>query len=96
MTGKGDIQTTPSARKSVRAEDKLLLSRQDAAALLSISERSLDYLIANKNLTVRRIGSRVLIPMRDLQRFARANHPQRLVGQVQEELWQPSLRKRTL
>jgi excisionase family DNA binding protein len=73
-------QTKISEKKSIRSEDKLLLSRQEAAALLSISKRSLDYLIANKVLTTRRIGSRVLIPVHDLQRFARTNHPQRLVG----------------
>jgi hypothetical protein len=56
------------------------LSRQEASALLSISQRSLDYLIANKVLIVRRIGSRVLIPAPELRRFARADHPQRLVG----------------
>ena len=80
MTDKSGNQTSSSGRKSIRSEDKLLLSRQEAAALLSISQRSLDYLIANKILTTRRIGSRVLIPAQDLQRFARADHPQRLVG----------------
>jgi excisionase family DNA binding protein len=80
MASKTDNQTGIAETKSVRSEDKLLLSRQEAAALLSISQRSLDYLIANKVLTVRRIGSRVLIPVQDLQRFARADHPQRLVG----------------
>ena len=42
--------------------------------------RGLDYLIANKVLIVRRIGSRVLIPAPELRRFARADHLQRLVG----------------
>ena len=67
-------------KKPVRPEEKLLLSRHEAATLLSISQRSLDYLIANKLLSVRRLGSRVLIPVVDLQRFARADHPDRLVG----------------
>jgi len=80
MTDKSDSQTTIYGKKSVRPEDKLLLSRQEAAVLLSISQRSLDYLIANKVLRVRRIGSRVLIPVQDLQRFVRADHPERLVG----------------
>jgi excisionase family DNA binding protein len=80
MTDKHDNEMTASGRKPVRAVEKLLLSRQEAASLLSISQRSLDYLIANKILTTRRIGSRVLIPIQDLQRFARADHPQRLVG----------------
>lgn len=80
MTNALDSQTEKSGKKSVRAEDKLLLSRQEAAVLLSISQRSLDYLIANKILSVRRIGSRVLIPTKDLRRFACADHPERLAG----------------
>jgi excisionase family DNA binding protein len=80
MTDRVELQIGKSENKLVRAEEKLLLSRQEAAALLSISQRSLDYLIANKVLIVRRIGSRVLIPAPELRRFARADHPQRLVG----------------
>ena len=80
MTDALDSHTDSSGKKSVHAEDKLLLSRREAAVLLSISQRSLDYLIANKILSVRRIGSRVLIPMRNLQRFACADHPNRLAG----------------
>ncbi len=48
----------------------------EAAAVLSISQRALDYLVANKQLQVRRIGSRVLIPRSELLRFARADHPE--------------------
>jgi excisionase family DNA binding protein len=80
MTDTLEPRTGKPGKILVRAEDKLLLSRQEAAALLSISQRSLDYLIANKVLIVRRIGSRVLIPAPELRRFARADHLQRLVG----------------
>lgn len=80
MTDTVEPGSAKPGKKLVRAEDKLLLSRREAAALLSISQRSLDYLIANKVLMTRRIGSRVLIPAHDLRRFARADHPQRLVG----------------
>jgi hypothetical protein len=38
---------------------------------LSISQRSLDYLLANGNLNVRRIGSRALIPIAELRRYTR-------------------------
>jgi excisionase family DNA binding protein len=75
-----ESQPHRSEGKAVRSEEKLLLSREEAAALLSISQRSLDYLIANKSISVRRIGSRVLIPVKDLQRFARADHPSRVAG----------------
>ena len=67
-------------QNSIRPEDKLLLSRAEAAALLSISKRAVDYLIADGVLCTRRIASRVLIPVRDLERFARADHPDKLTG----------------
>ena len=59
---------------------RLLVGKKEAAALLSISPRALDYLLANKQIAVRRIGSRVLIPMSELQKFSRADHPARLAG----------------
>jgi excisionase family DNA binding protein len=65
---------------SVSSDEKLLVGRQEAAAMLSISCRALDYLVANKQLTTRRIGTRVLIPITDLKRFSRGDHPERLAG----------------
>jgi excisionase family DNA binding protein len=64
------------ARAGLSVDEKLLVGRQEAAAVLSISQRALDYLVANKQLQVRRIGSRVLIPRSELLRFARADHPE--------------------
>jgi hypothetical protein len=52
----------------------------EAAGMLSISCRALDYLVANKQLFIRRIGTRVLIPLSELRRFSRSDHPERLVG----------------
>jgi excisionase family DNA binding protein len=79
-----ESSTNPHPKKpskiALRSDEKLLLSRNEAAACLSISPRALDYLIANKVLTTRRIGSRVLIPVADLQRFARADHPDKLAS----------------
>jgi hypothetical protein len=49
---------------------RLLYDRKSAAAMLSISVRSLDYLIVNRNIASRKIGSRVLIHHDDLTRFA--------------------------
>ena len=56
-------------------DTRLLVGRHEAAKMLSISERALDYLIANKQLSARRIGSRVLLSVSELQRYARADHP---------------------
>lgn len=70
----------PPAKAQLAAEDKILVGRHEAAGMLSISCRALDYLVANKELSARRIGSRVLIAVSDLRRFARADHPERLAG----------------
>jgi excisionase family DNA binding protein len=64
------------ARAELSVNEKLLIGRREAAAALSISQRALDYLVANKQLQVRRIGSRVLIPRSELLRFARVDHPE--------------------
>ena len=56
-------------------ESRLLYDRKEAARQLSISVRSLDYLIAAKKLDTRRIGRKTLIPHGELVRFAKGNHP---------------------
>ena len=58
--------------------EKLLYSREDAAAALSISVRSVDYLIAEGKGTTRRIGRKILIPAGGIKRFARADHRERI------------------
>ena len=74
------LQRKRPGRVTMAPEEKLLVGREEAAEMLSISRRSLDYLLAQKRLTFRRIGSRVLIPVSDLKRFSRADHPQRLAS----------------
>jgi excisionase family DNA binding protein len=53
---------------------KILYSRKEAAFALGVSVRSLDYLIATRELPTRRIGSKVLIPAGELRRYANADH----------------------
>ena len=53
---------------------KLQFSREEAALMLGISERTLDRLIAEKELLVRRIGRRVLVPKDALHSFMRRDH----------------------
>jgi hypothetical protein len=67
-------------RATISTDDKLLVGRAEAAGMLSISCRALDYLVANKQLLIRRIGTRVLIPVAELRKFSRSDHPERLVG----------------
>ena len=54
--------------------DPILMSKRDAAKALSVSLRTVDNLIASKELAVRRVGRRCLIPRRALEDFARRDH----------------------
>jgi excisionase family DNA binding protein len=56
-----------------------LLDRKRAAAVLSISVRSIDYLIAEGRLRARRIGGRVLIATDELRRFANSDRTEPIV-----------------
>jgi excisionase family DNA binding protein len=58
----------------------LLVSQEEAAQLLSISKRSVEYLVAARQLSTRRIGTRALIPIEDVRKFARSDHPERMAG----------------
>jgi excisionase family DNA binding protein len=69
--------TQPIASAAVNKElfeFKLQYSRNEAAEMLGISLRTLDRLIAEKQITVRRIGKRVLITRDTLNNFVRRDH----------------------
>jgi hypothetical protein len=53
---------------------KFLFSRKEAAYSLGIGVRSLDHLIARKELATRRLGKKVMVPAKELERFSRADH----------------------
>jgi excisionase family DNA binding protein len=53
---------------------RILFSKKEAAYLLSISLRKLDYLITQKQLVVRKIGTKVLIPKSELIDFSKGDH----------------------
>lgn len=55
-------------------ESRLLYDRKEAARMLSISVRSLDYIIAAKGLDTRRIGRKVLVTHASLLKYASSNH----------------------
>jgi hypothetical protein len=57
--------------------EKLLVSRREAAAQLSISLRTLDKLVMEKMLTPRKVRARVLFEVRELERFCKRDHPTR-------------------
>jgi excisionase family DNA binding protein len=54
--------------------EPILVSKKEAARVLSVSLRTVDNLIASKELAVRRLGRRCLIPRRALEEFARRDH----------------------
>ena len=58
-----------------RSVEKLLYSRRDTAEALSLSIRSIDYLITTGRLIARRVGGKILIPASAVRRFAREDHP---------------------
>ncbi len=58
-----------------RSVEKLLYSRRDTAEALSLSIRSIDYLVTTGRLTARRVGGKILIPASAVRRFAREDHP---------------------
>jgi excisionase family DNA binding protein len=52
----------------------LLHSKRESARLIGVSERTLHKLIATKELEVRRVGRRVLVPHAELLKFISADH----------------------
>lgn len=55
--------------------DVLLVSKREAARLLGISVTSVDYLIRQRELTIRRLGRRTLVSTESLRAYARHDHP---------------------
>jgi len=53
---------------------KLLFTRTEAAFSLGISKRSLDHLIKNEQLAVRKLGRKVCVPFEALLKFSKSDH----------------------
>jgi hypothetical protein len=56
--------------KPIAALEPLLYNRQTTAQLLSISVRSVDYMITTGKLKSRHIGARVLVPAAAVRKMA--------------------------
>jgi excisionase family DNA binding protein len=80
MRGMNGVNKKPPARVQVAPSVKILVSREEAAQLLSISVRGIDYLLATRRLPFRKIGGRVLIPVAELRKYAQGDHPERIVA----------------
>jgi hypothetical protein len=57
-------------RRNTEDEDRLLVSRADAARILGLSLREVDRLRRAGKLLAKKQGSKVLLPMNELQRYA--------------------------
>jgi excisionase family DNA binding protein len=55
-------------------QDRLAVSVREAAAMLSVSPRTIQNYIRAKVLPGRKIGRRTVIPMRALELFLRSDH----------------------
>ncbi len=53
----------------------LLVSKKQAALMLGLSVRSIENLVARKELVPHRVGRRVLFLRKSLEQFARRDHP---------------------
>jgi excisionase family DNA binding protein len=70
----------PPARVRIAPDAKIPVGREEAAQLLSISVRGIDYLLANRRLPFRKLGGRILIPVAELRKYAHSDHPERIVA----------------
>jgi excisionase family DNA binding protein len=59
----------------IPTSERLLFSRDEAAQMLSVSPRSITYMIDSNRLSVTRLGRRTLIHRAELERFARIDQP---------------------
>jgi excisionase family DNA binding protein len=59
---------------------KLLVTKREAASALSVSIRTIENFIRRKELVVRKLGRRTLIPLAALEAFARRDHESPLNG----------------
>ena len=64
----------PCSEEALANRNRMLYDRKTAALMLSISVRSLDYIIAGRQFETRRIGKKVLITHASLVRYSQGNH----------------------
>jgi len=55
--------------------ERLAFNRSEAAQMLGVSVRTLDTMLARKEIRGRRIGRRIVFPIEELRRFLAKDHP---------------------
>jgi excisionase family DNA binding protein len=73
--GESKMATQTQGTIADRTTESMVLSKSEAAQLLGVSLRTIDRLIALRQLQVRRFGRRVLIQRSVLQDLRRRDHP---------------------
>ena len=63
-------------KKEGTNHEALLLSRPEAAKRLSVSVHSVDRAIARGELKSKRLGGRVLVPVAEIERYAKGDNPE--------------------
>ena len=76
LKGRGGMASETLAIGEVRQQ--IAMTKQEAAHMLGVSLRTIDRLIALKELQVRRLGRRVLIPRSALESLLHRDHPTRI------------------
>jgi excisionase family DNA binding protein len=71
------VERAMFAETKMAIESVVLLSKKATAHMLSVSLRMVDYLVKGGELPSRRIGRRVLIPRKAIERFAERNRSPR-------------------
>jgi excisionase family DNA binding protein len=61
----------PASASVPESRRALAVSKTEAARILGVSRRTIDYSIALKQITVLRVGRRVLVPIRSLEAVVR-------------------------
>ena len=59
------------------SQESIVVTKKIAAQMLSVSLRTIDHLIAAKELAIRKIGRRVVVPRQSLSDFILKDHPTR-------------------
>lgn len=59
------------------SQESIVVTKKTAAQMLSVSLRTIDHLIAAKELAIRKIGRRVVVPRQSLSDFILKDHPTR-------------------
>jgi excisionase family DNA binding protein len=69
----------------VNTQTKLAVSLREAAAMLSVSPRTLQNFIFSKRLRARKIGRRTVVRLRDLETFLDRDQPPPLITKVETQ-----------